>query len=309
MKFSTSFRKVVPRRLVRFLDEKGLRHFGEPVDATLQSARIIEGDVLCRHSRSCVVTDQVVRIDRLLAPVEAPPAILCIGMNYRKHAKETGLEVPRFPVLFVKNPSAVTGHGQPIVIPQIANASPEVDYECEMAIVIGRGPGGAPTKDVSREDAMGHVLGFTAANDVSARRWQGKKGGGQWCRAKSFDSFAPMGPSLTFVSDSGPHPDSLDISTTLNGDVLQSSNTSDMVFDVASLVSFLSEGTTLLPGTVVLTGTPEGVGFTRDPPVFLKNGDVVTVSLEGVGDLTNTVQADPPSETIVRGDEKVQLKL
>mmetsp|Transcript_123122 Transcript_123122/g.343412 ORF Transcript_123122/g.343412 Transcript_123122/m.343412 type:complete len:150 (-) Transcript_123122:217-666(-) len=142
----------------------------------------------------------------------------------------------------------------------------------------------------SSEEALSYVAGYTAANDVTARRWQGKKGGGQWCRAKCFDSFLPLGPRLVPAA-AIPDPNSLAISSTLNGQVMQQSNTRDMIFPVPKLIAFLSQGTTLLPGTVILTGTPEGVGFARKPPVYLKAGDTVTIAIEGIGELTNSVVA------------------
>uniref|UniRef100_A0A0G4F8Z8 Fumarylacetoacetase-like C-terminal domain-containing protein n=1 Tax=Chromera velia CCMP2878 TaxID=1169474 RepID=A0A0G4F8Z8_9ALVE len=175
----------------------------------------------------------------------------------------------------------------PIVIPQVASDPPEVDYECELAVVIGKACTNVPV-----ERALEYVLGYTCANDVTARKWQGKRGGGQWCRSKCFDTFAPLGPALV-PGGSVANPNDLSISTELNGKIMQKSTTGDMVFSVAELISFLSQDTTLLPGTVILTGTPEGVGFTRDPPVYLSAGDVVTINIGGIGSLTNVVvQAD-----------------
>jgi len=220
----------------------------------------------------------------LLCCVPTPPAVICVGLNYRKHAAEAGLPEPAFPVVFYKNPSVVIGPGDDIVIPTVASDPHEVDYECELAVVIGS----RPVRNVSKADALDYVLGYTAANDVSARRWQGPKGGTQWSRSKSFDTFCPLGPAL-LLAHSDVDPDNLAIATRLNGVTVQESNTADMIFDVSSIVSFLSQSTTLLPGTVILTGTPEGVGFTREPPVFLKPGDVVEVELEGVGILSNSV--------------------
>ncbi len=218
---------------------------------------------------------------KVLAPV-APAAIYCTGLNYRKHAEETGLRLPQYPVLFMKAPTAVQNPGDPIRIPTHL-ASGQVDYECELAIVIGR-----TAKNVSRENALAHVLGYTCANDVSARDWQVKFGSGQWCRGKTFDTFAPLGPCLV-TPDEIPDPNALSIRTLLNGEVMQDSNTSDMIFDVPALIEFFSGSTTLLPGTVILTGTPSGVGMARKPPVWLKPGDSVTVEIEKIGRLTNPV--------------------
>ena len=224
---------------------------------------------------------ETAEVAKVLAPV-APPAIYCTGLNYRKHAEETGLRLPQFPVLFMKAPTAVQNPGDPILIP-VHLASHEVDYECELAVVIGR-----TAKNVSRENALNYVLGYTCANDVSARDWQVKFSGGQWCRGKTFDTFAPLGPCIV-TPDEIPNPNDLAIRTILNGVTMQDSNTSDMIFDIPALVEFFSGSTTLLPGTVILTGTPSGVGMARKPPVWLKPGDVVTVDIEKVGSLTNPV--------------------
>jgi 2-keto-4-pentenoate hydratase/2-oxohepta-3-ene-1,7-dioic acid hydratase in catechol pathway len=220
-------------------------------------------------------------IAKVLAPV-APAAIYCTGLNYRKHAEETGLRLPQYPVLFMKAPTAAQNPGDPIRIPTHL-ASGQVDYECELAIVIGR-----TAKNVSRENALAHVLGYTCANDVSARDWQVKFGSGQWCRGKTFDTFAPLGPCLV-TPDEIPDPNALAIRTLVNGEVMQDSNTEDMIFDVPALIEFFSGSTTLLPGTVILTGTPSGVGMARKPPVWLQPGDSVTVEIEKIGSLTNPV--------------------
>jgi 2-keto-4-pentenoate hydratase/2-oxohepta-3-ene-1,7-dioic acid hydratase in catechol pathway len=164
--------------------------------------------------------------------------------------------------------------------------SAEVDYECELAVVIGRA-----CKNVSRERALDYVLGYTCANDVSARDWQIRNGGGQWCRGKTFDTFAPLGPCLV-TRDEIPNPNALKIATLLNGERMQDESTSDMIFDVPRLIEFLSGSTTLVPGTVILTGTPSGVGMARKPPRWLKPGDVVTVEIEKIGQLTNPVSAE-----------------
>jgi 2-keto-4-pentenoate hydratase/2-oxohepta-3-ene-1,7-dioic acid hydratase in catechol pathway len=161
--------------------------------------------------------------------------------------------------------------------------SDEVDYECELAVVIGR-----PCKNVSRQRALDYVLGYTCCNDVSARDWQLKRGGGQWCRGKSFDTFSPLGPCLV-TRDELPNPNELAIRTTLNGEVMQDWNTNDMIFDVPTLIEFLSGSTTLPAGTVILTGTPHGVGMVRKPPRWLRAGDVVSIEIEGIGTLTNPV--------------------
>ena len=264
-------------KIIRFQDSVGDVHYGEQVDEG--SARFIEGTMFGTFR----VTDRVVRIGKLLAPVE-PRTILCIGLNYRRHAEETGAQLPEHPVLFIKAANALAHPGDPIVIPRVAPQ--QVDYECELAVVIGKS-----AKNIERQHALDYVLGYTCANDVSARRWQKEGGGKQWCRGKSFDTFCPLGPCLV-TADEIPDPNTLAIKTVLNDQTMQESNTADMIFDVSSLISFLSQSTTLLPGTVVLTGTPQGVGFARNPPVFLKNGDRVAIEIERIGTLVNSVSEE-----------------
>ncbi|MGH7952565.1 MAG: fumarylacetoacetate hydrolase family protein [Limisphaerales bacterium] len=241
----------------------------------------IEGDIFSEQR----VTDERAQIAKLLAPI-APAAILCIGLNYKRHAVESNLPAPQFPVLFVKGANALQNPGDPILIPTHLR-SDEVDCECELAVVIGKS-----CKNVRREDALNYVLGYTCANDVSARDWQIKRGGGQWCRGKFFDTFAPLGPCLV-TRDEIPNPNSLRIRTILNGETVQDWNTNDMIFDVPALIEFLSGSTTLLPGTVILTGTPHGVGMASKPPRWLKPGDSVTIEIEKIGALTNPVSLEP----------------
>ena len=230
-------------------------------------------------------TGEQADIRKVLAPV-APPAIFCTGLNYRKHAQETGAKIPQFPVLFLKAPSAVQNPGDPILIPAHL-PSHEVDFECELAVVIGR-----TAKNVSRDNALEHVAGYTCANDVSARDWQVRYGGSQWCRGKTFDTFAPLGPRIV-TPDEIPDPNALVVRTLLNGEQMQEENTADMIFDVPALIEFFSGSTTLMPGTVILTGTPSGVGMARKPPVWLKPGDTVTIEIEKIGSLTNPVELEP----------------
>jgi 2-keto-4-pentenoate hydratase/2-oxohepta-3-ene-1,7-dioic acid hydratase in catechol pathway len=266
-------------RIIRFLDSVNQVHFG--ADQRDGTALRIQGDVFANHT----VTHQKVGVKKLLSPV-VPAAILCIGLNYRKHAEETGAKIPEFPVLFMKNPGAVQNPGDPIELPTKLKSS-QVDWECELAIVIGK-----RAKNVPRERALEHVLGYTCGNDVSARDWQRQWGGSQWCRGKGFDTFCPLGPAIVTGDEIG-NPNALKLETKVNGEVMQSSNTADMIFDVPRLIEFLSGSTTLLPGTVILTGTPNGVGMGMNPQKFLKAGDVVTVSIEKIGELTNPVVAEP----------------
>ncbi len=264
-------------RIIRFVDEKDRIRFGCGYKGG--EAVVLEGDIISGLQE----TGKKGRVKKLLAPV-APPAILAIGLNYHRHAQEAGLEVPQYPVLFMKNPAAVTNPGDPIRLHPTCMDPPEVDYEAELAVVIAKA-----AKDVPAAEALGYVLGYTAANDVSARRWQGKRGAGQWVRGKSFDTFCPLGPELV-TPDEIKNPQNLRVTCELNGRVMQDASTSDMIFPVAELIAFLSSGMTLLAGTVILTGTPSGVGFTRKPPVFLMPGDTVAVNVEGIGTLSNPVQ-------------------
>jgi len=238
----------------------------------------IEGDPLFGQS---TVTSVRVEAAQWLPPLE-PRVIMCIGRNYAAHAAEGGAEPPEYPILFMKNPQAATGHLQPVRIPEVC--VDEVDYEGELAVVIKR-----HALNVKRKEALDYVLGYCAANDISARVWQEKKGGSQWCRGKGFDTFAPLGPVLV-TADELPDPGNLNIRTTLNGQEVQNSNTSKMIFDVPALIEFLSQDTTLLPGTVILTGTPHGIGWARSPRLTLKPGDTVTVEVEKVGELRSPVE-------------------
>jgi 2-keto-4-pentenoate hydratase/2-oxohepta-3-ene-1,7-dioic acid hydratase in catechol pathway len=265
-------------KIIRYQDhEARVAHAWQAADGAHYK---ISGDIFGTHS----ATDQPADVAKLLAPV-FPSGILCIGLNYRHHAAETNAKIPERPILFFKGNNALQNPGDPILIPSFL-ASHEVDYECELAIVIGRA-----CKNVRRAQALDYVLGYTCANDVSARDWQIKWGGSQWCRGKTFDTFAPMGPCLV-TSDEIPNPNALPIRTLVNGETLQESNTSDMIFDVPAIIEFLSGSTTLLPGTVILTGTPQGVGMARNPPRWLAPGDEVVIEIEGIGRLANPVEME-----------------
>jgi 2-keto-4-pentenoate hydratase/2-oxohepta-3-ene-1,7-dioic acid hydratase in catechol pathway len=214
----------------------------------------------------------------LLAPVLRPPKLVCIGLNYRDHAIETGLELPTVPTVFAKYSSAITGSGAPIVLPR---ASEQIDFEAELAFVIGRGG-----RNIPAGDALQHVAGYTVFNDVTARDVQFQTT--QWTLGKSFDTFAPMGPALV-TSDEVADPHDLSIRLDIDGETMQESSTRELVFGVPDLVAFLSRTMTLEPGDVVATGTPAGVGYTREPPRFLRAGDRVRVEVEGLGVLENPV--------------------
>jgi 2-keto-4-pentenoate hydratase/2-oxohepta-3-ene-1,7-dioic acid hydratase in catechol pathway len=240
----------------------------------------LEGDLYGSFSQS----DVLLRPVRRLAPV-VPTAIYGIGLNYHEHAAEVGAKVPQHPVVFMKSPTSVQHPNCPIFLPRHLH-SDQVDYECELAVVIGR-----DCKNVSVADALDYVLGYTCGNDVSARDWQKFHGGGQWVKGKSFDSFCPLGPILV-TADRIPNPQILPIRTILNGQIRQESYTGDMIFSVAEIIAFLSGSTTLLAGTVILTGTPSGVGMAAEPPRFLNPGDEVVVEITGIGSLKNSVQAE-----------------
>ena len=263
--------------IVRFIDDQGRDCLGH--DYRNGKASRLAGDLFCGLEDA----GENVGVKKVLAPL-MPAAILAIGLNYHQHAAETGLKIPKYPVLFMKNPASVTNPGDPILLHPSCMEPPEVDFEVELAVVIGKA-----TKDVSAAEALDCVLGYTVANDVSARRWQGGRGSGQWVRGKSFDTFCPLGPELV-TADELTDPQNLRMTCALNGRFMQDANTSDMIFPVAELISFLSTGTTLLPGTVILTGTPSGVGFTRKPPVFLMPGNTVDMTIDGIGTLSNPVE-------------------
>ncbi|BET68947.1 fumarylacetoacetate hydrolase family protein [Opitutales bacterium ASA1] len=265
-------------KIVRFQLAAGRAGFGD-----LQSdgsARVLAGD----FQTGFAPTEELVRDFKLLAPVQ-PTNIIGIGMNYRKHAEEGGREVPTRPMWFMKTTNAIQHPGEPIVIPGGAAASHEVDYEAELAVVLAR-----PCRDATKANALSFVLGYTCANDVSARDWQFKWGGGQFNQGKSFDTFCPLGPVLV-TPDEIPDPNALRIRSILDGETMQDWSTSDMVFDVPTLIEFLSAGRTLPADTVILTGTPHGVGFARKPPRFLRPGDTISIEIEKIGTLTNPVIA------------------
>jgi 2-keto-4-pentenoate hydratase/2-oxohepta-3-ene-1,7-dioic acid hydratase in catechol pathway len=213
-------------------------------------------------------------------PIERPQKIICIGLNYRDHAEEQRVPLPEWPILFSKWPNTLIGPSEPIVMPTITE---QVDYEAELGVVIG-----SRVKHVSVENALEAVAGYLCLNDVSARDIQ--FGDKQWVRGKSPDTFCPVGPRLVPASEV-PDPQALPIRAILNGEVLQDSNTSNMVFGVAEIVSFVSQLITLEPGDLIATGTPAGVGVFRDPPIFLKPGDEIRIEIEGLGELTNPVVA------------------
>lgn len=263
--------------IVRVQTRDGSVHYGCEVGNQVFR---LEGELYGEFSQS----EELLHPVRRLAPVE-PSAIYAIGLNYREHVSEMKSDLPEYPVVFMKSNTSVLDPDCPIVLPRHLH-SDQVDYECELAVVIGK-----TCKNVAVEDALNYVLGYTCANDVSARDWQKFHGGGQWIKGKSFDSFCPLGPILV-TADRIPNPQILPLRTILNTEIRQESFTGNMIFTVAELIAFLSGSTTLLPGTVILTGTPPGVGVAADPQRFLKPGDEVAIEISGIGMLRNPVVAE-----------------
>jgi len=276
-------------RLVRFLAKDGRTYYGDAIlplgvsdIAKATQARIIQGQIFGKHD----VTDQIADIRLLLAPLalEDVKTVRCLGLNYAEHAKESNMPIPKYPVLFYKPITSLSGPTDPIPIHPMAQEGTGLDYECELVAVIGK-----TCADVPESRALDYVLGYAVGNDISHREWQIQRGGSQWSLGKGFDGWAPYGPGIVsskVIKD----PHCLKISTKLNGKVVQESNTADMIFGVAKTIAFLSQGTTLLPGDMIFTGTPQGVGMGRKPQLWLKNDDVVEVELEGVGTCTNKVE-------------------
>ncbi|MGI5169055.1 fumarylacetoacetate hydrolase family protein [Spirillospora sp. CA-253888] len=275
-------------RLVAYRDDDGTGGGGTAV-GRLEGTRVhrlrgvdrIDRTTPARALREAEADPEGVELAGLtLLPVAHPGKVFCVGLNYRSHVAETGRELPTYPVLFPKFASNLVGHGAPITLPP---ESAQVDYEAELAVVIGEGG-----RRIAREAAFDHVLGYTIANDVTMRDYQYKTH--QWTQGKAWDDSTPLGPVLVTADELDPG--KLDIELRLNGRQMQSANTDRLIFDIPELVAVVSEFTRLEPGDVILTGTPGGVGFRRDPQVFLADGDVVEVEVEGIGTLRNTVRAE-----------------
>lgn len=267
-------------RLVRFENQEGGVTYG--IEHADMSITVAEG---CPYTGSLKDTGRkALNIKQRLAPVQ-PSAVICIGLNYGLHAKELGLPCPTNPVVFTKPSSSAVGHGAEVVKPRDTK---KLDYEVELAVVIGKA-----CKDVTVDDALQYVLGYTVANDLSTRDWQKvpELAGGQWCRSKGFDGFSPLGPVLV-TADEIPDPNSLKLRSFVNGEKRQDSSTSDFIFNVQQVISFLSNGCTLQPGTVILTGTPAGVAEGMPGQPWLSAGDKVVVEIAGIGALETTIVAD-----------------
>eukprot|EP01060_Flectonema_neradi_P010832 TRINITY_DN1791_c1_g1_i4.p1 TRINITY_DN1791_c1_g1~~TRINITY_DN1791_c1_g1_i4.p1 ORF type:complete len:305 (+),score=96.09 TRINITY_DN1791_c1_g1_i4:67-915(+) len=272
-------------RIIRFLSAEGNVVFGEEPKKGCRFADVLEGSIADGWTK----TGKQAMIDTMLSPI-VPTEIFCIGLNYMKHYHESaagrGIPLPDKPSIFAKALSSLNHHDRPVWIPALERGD-ELDYEVEFTFVIGK-----PCRNVSPDEALDYVLGYTVGNDVSSRHWQKNAGAGQWIKGKSFDTFSPIGPVLV-TTDEIKDPQALQIITRVNGEVRQNSNTSDMIFPVREIISWMSKDMTLLPGTVVMTGTPEGVAAGMPEPKWLKSGDVVECEIEKIGTLRNFIVPSP----------------
>lgn len=273
--------RIAARRGDQLVD---LNHADSKIPADMLGLLALGSEGLSRAASAAAAGSPLPAADlKLLAPVPRPDKVFCIGLNYIDHAKESGLEPPPEPVVFCKFASAVIGPDEAIVLPR---ASDRVDYEAELVAVIGQGG-----KHIAEEAALDHVAGYTCGHDVSARDWQLAKPGKQWLLGKTFDTFAPMGPDLV-TADEIPAAGNLRIQLRVNGETLQDSSTSQLIFGIPKLVSYLSQVVTLAPGDVIFTGTPPGVGDARKPPRYLQPGETAEVEIESVGVLRNPCVAE-----------------
>jgi len=288
-------------RLIRFVATDGRTLRGEPVlpsedfdlgnvtEADKLKAKVITGDDIFDTTGKTKVTDEEVTVKKILGPLtrDDVPVLRCIGLNYAKHIKEAGRQPPPFPFFFFKPNTCLQDHDAPVVIPKLAQDD-QADYEGELCIVMGR-----DAKDVSREEALDYVAGYTSGNDVSSRKLQRdpQLAGNvpQWGFSKGFDTYAPLGPAL-ISSELIPDPSKLHLKTIIDGETRQSESVSDLLFDCAYIISYLSQGTTLQKGQVIMTGTPGGVGFGMKPQVFLKAGNKMEISISKIGTLRNMVE-------------------
>lgn len=271
-------------RLIRYVGVDSQVRVGK--DLGEGRAERLGGDPLSVFPARPRPTGEIDEVKRYLAPV-VPSNIFCIGMNYRAHVAELGGSIPERPMVFMKPTSAVQHPGGEVCVPRCEHEGPETDQEAELAVVIGR-----TVRDVPAGEALGCVLGYTCANDVSARWWQKHGSGGQFVRGKGFDTFCPLGPAIVTAGDGDDEisdPQALRVRGMLDDEVLQDGHTSDMIFSVAELISFLSQDTTLLAGTVILTGTPPGVGWAREPKKLMRPGMRSVVEIEKIGRLENSV--------------------
>ncbi|KAI1452313.1 hypothetical protein F4805DRAFT_39789 [Annulohypoxylon moriforme] len=264
------------RNLIRFLDESLVEHYGDVGDGSLDN--IIGSQVELLHDANDLTrTGKKAIVHELLTPIASTPLFICIGLNYKDHAKEAGLDIPPNPVVFTKPPDALAGPASDIIVPSEAHM---MDYEAELCVIISK-----DGKNIPEDDALSYVLGFTAGNDLSSRYWQvGPRSGGQYCFAKSFDGFAPLGPTILHPSFAT---EDLKIQTRVNGQVRQNASTKEMIFTVKQIIAHVSKGTTLRKGTVIMTGTPAGIAGKMPGQPWLKHGDVVEVEIGQIGCLRN----------------------
>lgn len=272
-------------RIIRFEGHDGQVHLGEEPASPGAPANILSGDPCTGVKR----TGEQGAVKRLLAPI-VPTDIYCVGLNYMKHyeesAKKRGIPLPPKPPVWLKPSSTLAHPEQDVWMPEIENGG-DLDWEAELTIVIGKA-----CRNVKKEDALKYVLGYTMGNDVTLRYWQKNAGAAQWTKGKGFDTFAPLGPVIV-TTEEIPDPQVLRLQTRVNGETMQDFNTDDMIFNCAEIIEWFSHNTTLLPGSVIMTGTGQGVGTGRSPPVFMKVGDVVEVEGEGIGILRNRIVAPP----------------
>ena len=272
-------------RIIRFLSAEGKVLYGEEPRSGHRFADVLEGGIADGWTK----TGKQAMIDTMLSPI-IPTEIFCIGLNYMKHYQESalgrGIPLPEKPAIFAKALSSLNHHDRPVWIPALERGA-ELDYEVELTFIIGK-----PCRNVTPEEALDYVLGYTVGNDVSSRFWQKNAGAGQWIKGKSFDTFSPLGPVLV-TSQEIKDPQKLQVSTRVNGELRQNSNTADMIFPIRDIISWMSQDTTLLPGTVVMTGTPEGVAAGMKKPKWLKFGDVVECEIEKIGTLRNFIVPSP----------------
>ena len=261
-------------KIMRFEGNDGKVCYGAVNGDNPVEAELIEGDIFGEFNLS----GKTAAIRKILSPI-CPPNVIAIGLNYRDHAEESGMKIPDHPLIFLKLSTSVIGFGEPVVLPKVA--PDEVDYEAELVVVIGK-----KCRDISPDEADDYILGYTCGNDVSARDCQLKLDG-QWARGKSFDTFCPIGPWIVTADEFDPS--DVRVKSIVSGKVMQDSRSSQLIFPVRELISYLSRQFTLLPGTVIMTGTPPGVGFAQKPPRFLKSGDEVIIEIEGIGKLRNPV--------------------
>lgn len=279
------------KRLIRFIGTDGQVYLGDAqatgdLHKLITSGQTITAKVIEGGPFDGVVTDKVVDVKTLLGPLtpEDVPIVKCVGLNYMKHIKEGGRTPPPFPSIFYKPSTSVADYGEDIPIPKLAQEN-QCDYEGELCVVIGK-----DGKDIPEDRALEYVAGYVSGNDVSARTWQRdpKYAGGvpQWCFSKSFDKYAPLGPALV-STEVIPDPGVLHLQTRVNGEIRQDTNTNDLLFNVPRIIAFISQGTTLQKGTVIMTGTPSGVAMGMKEPKWLQDGDTVEVEIEHIGTLRN----------------------